>query len=222
MISSTHKEGHSNSNATSTTNLFMLMATTSTKPQAPTWPWPPTSSSGSRRHQRSPRLPPCLKRCTSRSTRSARIRGLHTPQARFTNQLQQEPIAAKVASPTNTVMIGNPSRAELGAITPNITANTIKRSTRTSECTSTISKMHDDVSMNVVSVAAKKKYATIRSTSKSTETWTQLSSHSTSAMLQIPMPTTTPKGPQHSRGRSKHFSGPMVLKSPGSSPTREG
>ena len=58
---------------------------------------------------------------------------------------------------------------------PNITANTTMRSTRTSECTSIISEMHDDVSTNTVSVATKK-YVVVRNTSKSTKTRTQLSS----------------------------------------------
>ena len=81
--------------------------------------------------------------------------------------------------------------------------------------------MHDDVSTNAASVAVKKKYATTRSMSKSMVTRTQLSSRSTPAMLQTTVPT-TPKGPQHSKGRSEHFSGLVVSKSLGSSPTREG
>ena len=66
-----------------------------------------------------------------------------------------------------------------------------------SECTSIISETHVDVSTSATSVAMKK-YAAIKSTSKSTVTQTQLLSHST---LQIMVPT-TPKGPQHSQGRS--------------------
>ena len=188
MNSSTHKGGQAHSNATSTTSLSALMAMTSTRPQVPIWQWPPTSSLGSRRHQRSPRLPPCLKRCTARSTRSARIRDLYTPQPRFTDQPRQDPIAAQVASPTSTATIGNPSRAELGATALNTTANTTRRSTRTSECTSTIFEMHDDVSTNTASVAIKKKYAAARSTSKSTVTRTQLSSRSMPATLQTMAP----------------------------------
>ena len=69
-------------------------------------------------------------------------------------------------------MTGNPSTVELGATAMNITANTTRRSTRTSECTSTISEMHDDVSTNAALVAMKKKYATARSTSKSMVTRT--------------------------------------------------
>ena len=90
-----------------------------------------------------------------------------------------------------------------------------------SECTSTISEMHDDVSTSTASVTMKKKYATAKSTSKSTVTQTQLLSRSTLAMLQITAPT-TPKGPQHSRGHSEHSSVPVVSKSLGLSPTREG
>ena len=78
----------------------------------------------------------------------------------------------RTASPTSTATIGNPSRAELGATTPNIPANTTRRSTRTFGCTSTISEMHNDVSTNVALVAMKMKYAAARSTSKSTVTQT--------------------------------------------------
>ena len=80
-------------------------------------------------------------------------------------------------------MTGNPSRAELGATTMNITANMTRRLTRTFECTSTISEMHDDVSTNAISVAMRMKYAATRSTSKSMVTWTQLLSRLTLAML---------------------------------------
>ena len=65
------------------------------------------------------------------------------------------------------------------------------------ECTSTISEMHDDVLMNAASVTMKAKYATARSTSKSTVTRTQISSCSPMATLQTTA-STTPKGPQHS------------------------
>ena len=152
--------------------------------------------------------------------RSARSRDLHTPQLRFADQSPQDPIAVQVASPTSTMMIGNPSREEL-PIVLNITANPTRRSTRMSECTSTISEMHDDVSTNAASVAMKKKYAAARSMSKSTLTRTQLSSRSMPTTLQTMAPT-TPKGPRHSRGRFKHFNGPVVSKSLGLSPTRDG
>ena len=153
--------------------------------------------------------------------RSVRIRDLRTPQARFADQPRQNLIASQVASPTSTTTIGNPSRVELGATALNITANPTRRLTRTSECTSTIFEMHDDVSTNAASVAMKTKYAATRSTSKSMVTRTQLLSRSPTATLQTTAPT-TPRGPQHSQGRSKHFSGPVVSKSLGSSPTREG
>jgi len=115
-------------------------------------------------------------------------------------------------------MIGNPSRGELGATVLNTFANMTRRLTRTSECTLIISETHDDVSMSAALVAMKKKYAAIKSMSKSSVTWTQLSSHS------IPQITTATilKGPQHSRGLSEHSSGPMVLKSLGSSPMKDG
>ena len=118
-------------------------------------------------------------------------------------------------------MIGNPSRAELGATALNITTNPTRRSTKTFECASTISEMHDDVSNNAASVAMKMKCATARSTSKSTVTQTQLLSHSLPAMLQTTAPT-NPKGPQHSRGHSEHFSGLVVSKSLGLSPMKGG
>ena len=53
----------------------------------------------------------------------------------------------------------------------------------TSECTSIISEMHDDVSTSAALVAMKKKYAIVKNTSKSTITWTQLSSRSTLTTL---------------------------------------
>ena len=81
------------------------------------------------------------------------------------------------------MMTGNPSRVELGATTLNITANPTRRLTRTFECTSTISEMHDDVSTNAASVAMKMKYTAARSMSKSTVTQTQLSSRSLMATL---------------------------------------
>ena len=67
------------------------------------------------------------------------------------------------------------------------------------ECTSATSGMHDGISSNVVSVAMKKKYAAIKSTSKSSVTQTQLSSRSMPAMLQITAPTTL-KGPSIHEG----------------------
>ena len=98
-------------------------------------------------------------------------------------------------------MTGNVSRAELGATASNITANTTRRSTRASECTSTIFKMHDDVLTNATSVAMKKKYATARSMSKSTVTRTQLSNCSMPATLQMTA-SLTPKAPSIHEGAS--------------------
>ena len=83
---------------------------------------------------------------------------------------------------------------ELGAITPNITAYTTRRSTSTSGCISTIVEMHDGASTNVDSVAMKMKSAIVRSTNKSTVTQTQLSSRSLMATLQTMAPT-TPRAP---------------------------
>ena len=104
---------------------------------------------------------------------------------------------------------------------PNTIANTTRRSNRTLECTLATSGMHDSASSNIASVAMKTKYVAARSTSRSMATRTQLSSRSTPATLQL-TPTTTPKGPQRLCGRSKHFSGPVVSKSQGASPMREG
>jgi len=89
-----------------------------------------------------------------------------------------------------------PLQGELGATTLNTFANTTRRSTRTSKRTSTISETRDNISTSAISVIMKKKYATVKSMTKSSVTQTQLSSHSTSATLQIMAPT-TPKGPQH-------------------------
>ena len=71
-----------------------------------------------------------------------------------------------------------------------------KRSTRTFECTSTISETRDDVSTSAISVVMKK-YTAAKSMSKSSVTRTQLSSHSMPAMLQT-MALTTLKVPRHS------------------------
>ena len=89
------------------------------------------------------------------------------------------------------------------------------------ECTSIISETHDDVSTSAASVSIKMKYAVVKTTSKSLVTWTQLSRRSTPATLQITALTTL-KGPSHSRGHSEHSSGPVISKSLGSSPMREG
>ena len=65
-----------------------------------------------------------------------------------------------------------PLQGELGATASNTFANTTRRSTRTFECTSIISEMHDDVSTSAASVAMKKKYTAIKSMSKSLVTQT--------------------------------------------------
>ena len=56
--------------------------------------------------------------------------------------------------------------------------NTTRKSTRTSEHTSTISEMRDDISTSIVFLAMKKKYTAIKSMSKSSVIRTQPSSHS--------------------------------------------
>ena len=78
-------------------------------------------------------------------------------------------------------MMDNLSKGELRATASNTLANTTRRLTRTSERTSTIFEMHDNVSTSAVLVAMKNKYATVKNTSKSLVIQTQLSSHSTSA-----------------------------------------
>ena len=177
------------------------------------------SSPASRRRPSSPRSPPCLKRHTVRLTRFARIRDLRAPRARSADQLCLDPITVpvKAGSPTSHYL----SRGEPEATAPSIIASTTRRLNKMLECTSVTFGMHDGVSSNVASVAMKKKYAAVKSTSRSSVTRTQLSSCSTPAMLEITA-STTPKGPRHSRGHSKHSSGPMVSKSLGLSPTREG
>ena len=103
----------------------------------------------------------------------------------------------------------------------NTIANTTRRSNRMLECTSVTFRMHDDVSSNVASVAMKKKYVAARSMSKSTVIRTQLWSRSPPTTLQTTPPTTR-RAPLLSPGCSKHFNGPVVSKSLGSSPTSEG
>ena len=113
--------------------------------------------------------------------RSERFKDLHAPQARFTDQPILDLIAAlvKAGSPTNHYL----PRGELEATTPSIIASMTKRSNKTPECTSVTFGMHDGVSSNIASVAMKNKYATARSTSKSTVIRTQLWSRSPSAIL---------------------------------------
>ena len=92
---------------------------------------------------------------------------------------------------------GQPLKGEPRATALTTLANMTRKSTRMSERTSTISETRDGVSTSAGLVALKKKYATVKSTSRSSVTQTQLSSHLTPAMLQITAPT-NPKGPQHS------------------------
>ena len=117
-------------------------------------------------------------------------------------------------------MMDNPLQGDRGATASNTLANMTRRSTRTFERTSTISEMHEDVSTSAVLVAMKKKYATVKSMSKSSVIQTQPFSHSTSATPQITTAMIL-KGPEHSQGHSEHSSGPVFSKSTGLSPTRD-
>ena len=112
-------------------------------------------------------------------------------------------------------------RGELEATTPSIIASTTKRSNRTPECTSVTFGMHDGASINVASGAMKMKYDATRSTSESTVIRTQLWSRSSSAILSMSVPVAR-KGPLRSPGHSERSSGPVVSKSPESSPMKEG
>ena len=149
----------------------------------------------------------------------ARIRDLHAPQARFADQPFLDPIAApvKAGSPTSHYL----HRGELEATTPSIIASMTKRSNRMPECSSVTSGMHDSVSINIASGAMKMKYDAAKSTSESTVIQTQLWSRSSLAILLISAPTTR-KGPLRSPGRSERSSGPVVSKSLGLSPMKEG
>ena len=103
---------------------------------------------------------------------------------------------------------------ELWATASTTLTNTTRKLPKTSEHTSTIFETHDVISTGAVSLAMKKKYAAVKSTSKSSVIQTQPSSRSTSATPQI-MTATIPKGLEHSRGHSEHFNGPVVSKSLG-------
>jgi len=96
-----------------------------------------------------------------------------------------------------------------------------KKSIKMSEHTSTTSRMHDIILMGAIFLSMRRKYAGIKNMSKNSVIRMQPSSHLTSAMLPIPTVTIL-KGPEHSREHSEHSSGPVVSKSPGSSPTRGG
>ena len=87
-----------------------------------------------------------------------------------------------------------------------------------SKLTTTTFEMHNVISMGAISLGMRRKYIDVKNTSKNSVIQMQPSSHLTPAMLSIPMVTIL-KGPEHSREHSEHSSGPMVSKSPGSSPT---
>ena len=99
--------------------------------------------------------------------------------------------------PTNIVMIDDPSRGELGGTISTTLANTTKKSIKMSENTSTTSGMHDVISMGTVSLSMRRKYVSVKNTSKNSVIRMQPSSHLTSAMLPIPTVTIL-KGPEHS------------------------
>ena len=69
-------------------------------------------------------------------------------------------------------MMHNLSRGKIGATASTTLANTTRKSTRTSKHTLTISMTRDDVSMSAIFLAMKKKYATVKSMSKSSVIWT--------------------------------------------------
>ena len=94
-----------------------------------------------------------------------------------------------------------------------------KKSTKMSERTSTISGMHDVISTGTISLGMKRKYTGVKNMSKSLVIRIQPSSHLTPVMLQM-LTVMIPKGPEHSREHSEHSSGPVVSKSPRSSPMR--
>jgi hypothetical protein len=82
------------------------------------------------------------------------------------------------------------------------------------------SGMHGDVSSNVALVAMKTKCVAARITKRSMATQTQPSSLSPTTMPQT-MVSTTLRGLRLSQGHSECFGAPVVLRSPGSSPTKE-
>ena len=83
-----------------------------------------------------------------------------------------------------------------------------------------ISRMRGGVSSNIALVAMKMKYVAARITKGSTATQTQPSSLSSTTMPQITVSTIL-RGLWLSQGHSECFDGPVVLRSPGSSPTKE-
>ena len=88
------------------------------------------------------------------------------------------------------------------------------------EYISATSRMRDGISSNVALVAMKTKCVAARITKRSTATQTQPSSLSPTTTPQTTVPTTL-RGLRLSQGHSECFDGPMVLRSPGSSPTKE-
>ena len=118
-------------------------------------------------------------------------------------------------------MMDNPSKGELGGTASTTLTNMTKKWIKMSEHTSTTSGMHDVTSMGAVSLVVNRKYAGVKNTSKSSVIRMQPSSHLTPAMLQIPTVMIL-KGPEHSQEHSEHSNGPVVSRSPGSSPTRGG
>ena len=88
------------------------------------------------------------------------------------------------------------------------------------EYISATSGMRGGVSSTVALVATKTKYVAARITKGSTATQTQPSSLSPTTTPQI-MVSTILRGLRLSQGHSERFDGPMVLRSPGSSPMKE-
>ena len=131
--------------------------------------------------------------------RSTRIRDLPTQQARITNLLRQDPIAApaEVILPTNIMMIDNPSRGELGGTISTTLANTTKKSIKMSKLTTTTFEMHNVISMGAVSLGMRRKYIGVKNTSKNSVIRMEPSSHLMPAMLQI-LTVMIPKDPEHS------------------------
>ena len=88
------------------------------------------------------------------------------------------------------------------------------------EYISATSRICNGVLSNVALVAMKTKCVAARITKRSTATRTQPSSLSPTTTPQM-MVSTTLRGLRLSQGHSKRFDDPVVLRSPGSSPTKE-
>ena len=90
---------------------------------------------------------------TSLNRRSAAPRSNRRPgRSRFADQHRDD---------------GRPLQGELGETVSTTLSNMTKKSTKMSERTSTISRMHDVISTGTVSLAMKRKYAGVKKTSKS-------------------------------------------------------